>query len=143
MTTPGNQTELAHTTANLGFSSFNGIPLVKLIAEHGMEFGMKCGASPLRGLAASAVSFLIPSRLHIGLAVFICSLHAGDDRTCICCSLWVLSIVLRLFSETVCCIPCSLVYLRLSRVDSSLQVSSMWTISILNILCIWGSFSRL
>jgi len=141
MTTPGNQTELAHTTANLGFSSFNGIPY-KLIAEHGMEFGMKCGASPLRGLAASAVSFLIPSRLHIGLAVFICSLH-GVDRTCICCSLWVLSIVLRLFSETVCCIPCSLVYLRLSQVDSSLQVSSMWTISILNILCIWGSFSRL
>ena len=104
MTTPGNQTELAHTTANLGFSSFNGIPLVKLIAEHGMEFGMKCGASPLRGLAALAVSFLIPSRLHIGLAVFICSLH-GVDRTCICCSLWVLFILLRLFSETVCWHP--------------------------------------
>ena len=65
---------------------------------------MQCGASPLRGLAASAVSFLIPSRLHIGLAVFICSLH-GVDRTCICCSLWVLFIVLRLFSETVCWHP--------------------------------------
>ena len=96
-TTPGNQTELAHTTASHGFSSFEGTSLGKLISEHGMEFEMQCGAFP-RGLAASAASFLIPSRLHIGLSALICSLH-GVVRTC-SCSLWILFIRLRLFSET-------------------------------------------